>query len=216
MSLHVYSQGKTSNSIATFSSSEKQKFLSLKFGVKGTQKKEKKKKSADNEKKQSGVKGTQKKEKKSADNEKEQSVVIERVVEVKKVGGKYRFHVKWRGYAETDNTWEPFTHLDSESQVIAKRMKMDYEAKHGTNKVCIFCVKRLFPVVSTIILLLSILNESSEERGWKTYDEKGMYLLCGRGRISYCCLNHHSCVIHTQRILRGRAMSLPKNAVNVR
>ena len=151
------------DSIATVSSSDEQKFLSLKIGVKDPQKKEKK--SADNEKKQSGVKGTQKKDKKSADNEKEQSDVIERVVEVKKVAGNFRFHVKWRGYAETDNTWEPFTHLDSESQVIAKRMKMDYEA---TKKVCIFCVKRLFPVVSTTILMLSILNESSEERGWKT------------------------------------------------
>lgn len=83
--------------------------------------------------------------KKSADNAEQQQpeYEVESILSVVKVNGGFKYVIKWKGYDET--TVEPLSNLDDESRKIAQGMKKDYKkkgdgAKSGT-EVCIFCVK---------------------------------------------------------------------------
>ena len=44
---------------------------------------------------------------------KEESYSIERIVDKRKINGALEYLVKWKGYPESANTWEPDTYLNS-------------------------------------------------------------------------------------------------------
>ena len=51
---------------------------------------------------------------------------VERIINHSKILGTTEFLVEWKGYPESENTWEPEAHLDN-----CQRMLHDYKAKHG-------------------------------------------------------------------------------------
>jgi hypothetical protein len=63
----------------------------------------------------------------------DESFIVERIVEKKKVKGGYKYLVKWEGYEENQNTWEPVENLTNvqhlvdefETQLLEKKRKRE-------------------------------------------------------------------------------------------
>lgn len=53
---------------------------------------------------------------------------VEKIVEKKRINGKVLYFVKWEGYSEEDNTWEPASNLKH-----LKTMINDFNNKHETS-----------------------------------------------------------------------------------
>ena len=51
---------------------------------------------------------------------------VERIVNHRKILGNTELLIKWKGYPESENTWEPEAHLDN-----CQRMLHDYKTKYG-------------------------------------------------------------------------------------
>ena len=52
-----------------------------------------------------------------------QQYEVERIVEKRLIPGRadeYEYRVKWRGYDDDDNTWEPLAHLDHATEMVAE------------------------------------------------------------------------------------------------
>ena len=93
-------------------------------------------------KKKSAKKPAQKANKKPKSQQKEEEEYkIESVKEVKKERGTFKYWIKWEGYDESENSWEPLKNLDTESQQIARQMKEEYEQEE---KVCFHCSHSIF------------------------------------------------------------------------
>lgn len=58
----------------------------------------------------------------------EEEYVVEKIVDKRKVRGKVQYLLKWRGYDESQNTWEPYENLDCEDLVKA------FEAEKAAEK----------------------------------------------------------------------------------
>src|SRR6202000_2685884 len=43
----------------------------------------------------------------------EDSYVVEKVLDHRKIGNKIQYLVKWQGYPDEDNTWEPESHFET-------------------------------------------------------------------------------------------------------
>ncbi|XP_063363032.1 histone-lysine N-methyltransferase Su(var)3-9-like isoform X1 [Cydia amplana] len=54
-----------------------------------------------------------KKQKKGKVKQKEDDYIIEKIVDIKFENGKEYFYIKWKGFDDDDNTWEPLAHLDN-------------------------------------------------------------------------------------------------------
>ena len=53
-----------------------------------------------------------------SDDEEEENYEVERILEKKGVGKKLRYLVKWKGWPEEDNTWEPLENLDCRDKLL--------------------------------------------------------------------------------------------------
>lgn len=58
----------------------------------------------------------------------EQEYVVEKIVGKRTVRGKIEYHLKWKGYPDSDNTWEPKDNLECPDLIA------DYEAKEKEKK----------------------------------------------------------------------------------
>ena len=50
---------------------------------------------------------------------------VEKIIDKRIVGGKVQYLVKWEGYSESDNTWEPLANIESVDHLIE-----EYERRH--------------------------------------------------------------------------------------
>ena len=119
---HFYSQDLTSADMTNF--------LQMKIGLA----------SKPQPKKKSAKKPAQKPKTKTKSQQKKKWY-IESVKEVKKERGTFKYLIKWEGYDESENSWEPLKNLDTESQQIARQMKEKYEQEE---KVCFHCSHSIF------------------------------------------------------------------------
>lgn len=55
---------------------------------------------------------------------------VEKILNKRIINGKPQYYVKWEGYQESDNTWEPLVNLES-----VKHLVREYDKTHQTKSV---------------------------------------------------------------------------------
>ena len=74
----------------------------------------------------------------SDDDDDETLYEVEKILNKRKRSGEVQYLVKWLGYSQTDNSWEPQENLDCEEKIwefekISKSNKSSIFASHGCN-----------------------------------------------------------------------------------
>lgn len=64
-------------------------------------------------------------------NEEEDTYIIEEILDFKFENGKEFFHIKWKGWEDSDNTWEPIENLDNCPELL-KHFLTEMELEHCT------------------------------------------------------------------------------------
>ncbi len=58
----------------------------------------------------------------------------ERILDKKRINGEIKYLVKWKGYSDQDNTWEPVRHLKNAQRLLKDCHRKNPEPNQGTQK----------------------------------------------------------------------------------
>lgn len=67
-----------------------------------------------------------------ADGEPEEDYVVEKILDRRVIKGKTQYFLKWKGYPDSDNTWEPIEHLECPELISA--FEEQYKARGASKR----------------------------------------------------------------------------------
>ena len=105
----------------------------------------------------------------------EETYIVQKVTDIKKnQNGKIEIYIKWKGYPQSQNTWEPLEHLEEDPLAILRCMKENQikQQEKKETKLNNLRLKLTREAITVVKVILKDRSNSAEENIFSSESSK--------------------------------------------